>query len=88
MQVSTLKGKYKDHLRRNAVSRDMGDFAGAFPTLQDARHLADYDPATEFLPSEVASLVDMAENAMDAFDRVSLDEQADALALMMVGARN
>jgi hypothetical protein len=40
-------------------------------------------------PAELLALdlVDGAESAMDAFDRVAPDEQADVLALMMVGAR-
>jgi len=36
----------------------------------------------------VSSLVDTAEVAMAAFDRVASDELADVLALLMVGARN
>jgi len=87
LQASTLKGAYKVRLRRETVSQDMRHFAGAFPALQDARHPADYDPATRFLPSNVSSLVDAAEVAIDKFDRVSRDEQTDVLALMMVGAR-
>ncbi len=87
LQASTLKDNYKFHLRRSAVSTDMQDFARAFPPLQEARHLADYDPAVQFLPSDVTSLVISAERALQAFDRVAADEQADVLALMMVGAR-
>jgi hypothetical protein len=88
LQPSTMKGKYAYHLRRTAVSQNMRDFAGTFPELQDARHHADYDPVAVFLPSDVASLVDETEVAMDAFDRTAPDEQADVLALMLVGARN
>ena len=88
LQPSTIKAKYAYHLRRTAVSQDMRDFAGAFPALQDARHHADYDPAAVFLPSDVSSLIDAAEVAMDAFDRTAPDEQADVLALMLVGARS
>jgi uncharacterized protein (UPF0332 family) len=87
LQVSTLKDKYKYHLRRSAISQDMRDFASVLPPLQDARHLADYDPAAQFLPAEVSSLVDAAEVALQAFDRVAVDERTDILALMMVGAR-
>jgi uncharacterized protein (UPF0332 family) len=88
LQVSTLGERFRYLLRRSAVSQDMRDFAGAFPALQEARHRADYDPTVEFLPSTVSSLVDAAEVAMDAFDRVAPEEQADVLALMMVKARN
>jgi len=88
LQVSTLKTKYRTALRRHSVSQDMRDFAGIFPSLQESRHLADYDPAVAFLASDVTSLVDAAEVAMDAFDRAPPDERADVLALMMVGARS
>lgn len=87
LQVSTLKEKYQRVLQRISVSQDIKDFASAFPTLQEARHLADYDPMIQFFVSDVASLVDAAEVAMDAFDRAAGDEKADILALMMVGAR-
>jgi hypothetical protein len=84
----TLRDKYKLQLRRTAVSQDMRDFAGIFPVLQDARHLADYDPAARFRPSNVSSLIDEADTAMAAFDRVTPEEQADVLALMMVRTRD
>lgn len=87
LQVSTLKPKYQNSLRRTFTSQDMRDFASAFPALQEARHLADYDPATRFFPSDVSSLVDAAEVAMDASDRAAVDEKTDVLVLMMVGAR-
>lgn len=88
LQVSTLKDRYKHHLRRTAVSQDIREFADAFTDLQEARHLADYDPTAAFQPADVSSLVDTAEVAMAAFDRVASDELADVLALLMVGARN
>jgi hypothetical protein len=88
LQVSTLKSTYVRHLRRQWVSQDLRDFAGAFPPLQEARHLADYDPVHQFLPSDVSSLIDTAEVAMEAFDRVAPDERTDILALLMVGTRN
>jgi hypothetical protein len=66
----------------------MRDFAGAFPTLQAARHRIDYDPAATFVPADVSSLIGEAETAIAAFDRVAPDEQADLLALMMVKVRD
>jgi hypothetical protein len=36
--------KYKAALKRTFVSQDIKDFASAFPVLQEARNLADYDP--------------------------------------------
>ena len=87
LQVSTLKEKYQRVLRRSSVSQEIRDFASAFPALQEFRHLADYDPSTRFFLSDVVSIVDVAEVAMDAFERAAGDEKADILALMMVGSR-
>ena len=69
------------------VSQDLRDFAGAFSALQEARHLADYDPNAVFDPTDVFDLVNAAELAMIAFDRVEPAEQTDVLALMMVKTR-
>lgn len=87
LHVSTLKQKYQVGLGQQSCSQDIKDFCGALPALQEARHAADYDPATRFLPSDVSSLIDAAEAAMDAFDRAAFDVRTDVLALMMVGAR-
>jgi hypothetical protein len=88
LQASSLKEKFKRPLRRSAVSQDMREFAQSFPGLQDARHLADYDPATRFLPSDVSLLIEEAEAAMAAFDRTTPEEQTDVLALLMVRLRD
>ena len=69
------------------MSQEARDFARSFPVLQDARHLADYDPSIQFLPSDASYFIDAAEAAMSAFDRIPPDEKADILALMLVGAR-
>lgn len=88
LNVSTLKDNLKRQLGRSAVSQDIRTFASAFPTLQDARHLADYDPQAVFSPADVSSLISSADAAMEAFDRAAADEQADVLALMLVRARS
>ena len=88
LQASTLKDKFKRLLRRDAVSQDIRRFAETFQDLQEARHLADYDPSARFLPADVLSLINMAEAAMAAFDRTTAKEQTDILALMMVRLRD
>lgn len=88
LQASTLKDRIKGALRRDLLSQDTRDFAGIFQALQDARHRADYDPTVRFLPSEVASRIDAAEVAIEAFNRILADEQADVLALLMVRTRH
>jgi hypothetical protein len=87
LQLSKLRDKDKRDLQRQSVSQDIKDFAGVFPDLQGKRHLADYDPSVQLLASDVASLVDSAEVAMQAFDRAPPDEKADILALMMIKTR-
>jgi hypothetical protein len=66
----------------------MRRFAETFPDLQEARHIADYDPSAHFLPADVSSLISVAEAAMAAFDRTTPDNQTDVLALMMVRLRD
>ena len=87
LSVSPLKDKLQRQLHRTAVSQDMRDFANAFSDFQELRHLADYDPGTVFLPSGVISLINSADAAITAFDRVAPAEQTDVLALMMVKAK-
>ncbi len=86
--ASSLNTKYRTALRRPSLSQDMRDFASAFPSLQEARHMADYDPAIQFDLSDAVSLVDAAATAIDAFDRADVIERTDLLALMMVGTRH
>jgi len=76
LDVSTLKDSLKRQLGRNAVSQDMRNFANSFPRLQEARHLADYDPQAVFPHADVLFLIDTA-----------AAEQADILALMLARAR-
>ncbi|TCZ58673.1 hypothetical protein [Roseicella aquatilis] len=87
LQPSTLKARLRAQLRRDAVSQDTRNFTSNFPTLQDARHRADYDPTARFLPSFASALIDAAEVSMDALDRIDAEEKAAVLALLMVRAR-
>jgi len=87
LQLSTLKDRIKGPLHRDTVSQDTRDFAGMFPDLQDTRHLTDYDPTVRFLSSDVTSLINATQDAIEAFDRIPADEQADVLALLMVRTR-
>lgn len=85
---STLPQKIRWSLRRDAVSQETRDFAAAFPALQEIREFADYDPTpSPWDASDVAALIDSAEAAIEAFDRIDQDEQADILALLMTKAR-
>jgi hypothetical protein len=82
-----LSPRYTSKLRRTAMSKEIRDFSDAFPTIQEQRQLADYDPAASFIPAQVATLIDEVEVAISSFDRADPQEQADVLALMLVGTR-
>lgn len=88
LRASTLRERFRRHLRRDSVSVEVQDFAGAFEELQDARHTADYDPVASLVISDVMALIQAAVVAMNTFDRVSPDEKSDVLALLMVRARD
>ena len=47
--------------------KEIEDFANLFVTLQEKRHLADYDPHARFLKSSVLSDVALAEQALKDF---------------------
>jgi hypothetical protein len=87
IDVAQLSNTLRRQLGTPAVSQDMRDFAGSFLTLQDDRHRADYDPHTKFVHSDAVDAVALAELALEAFDRTTAEEQADVLALMLVGGR-
>ena len=87
LDAPRLKDAWKKHLGRDAVSQDARDFTAVFGGLQEARRAADYDPRIAFSPSDVASLIEAADNALAAFDRIAPGERADILALMLVGVR-
>lgn len=87
LRKSTLKSQYSRTLGRTAVSPDMQAFAEAFPELLTMRHLADYDPSTPFLPSDMAAFIQLSQDAIDAFHRAPPAGRADVLALLMMGAR-
>ena len=52
------------------VPRDLREVAQGFVDLQEARHEADYDLALRFSRSEAQALVDQAERAFAAWQRV------------------
>jgi hypothetical protein len=87
LNVPTLSKTLQQQLGRTAVSQDMRDFASDFVALQERRQLADYDPTAIFVLSDSTNQVDIADAAITAFDRVTPDERADVLALMLSNTR-
>lgn len=87
LNVTRLSKTLQQQLGRTAVSPDARSFADAFPALQEARHLADYDPSALFVLSNASDLIDAAEAAMATFGRITPGEKADILALMLANPR-
>ena len=86
--ATILKDKYRRLFGRDQLSAEARDFMTAFRALQEARHLADYDPMTTFPPTTTRGLIDAAEVAITAFEATDLIEKTDILALLMVKARD
>lgn len=53
-----------------SVPRDLQTVAEAFVELQQARHLADYDPSARFTRTQVEAYVLQAEDAFDAWQSI------------------
>lgn len=87
LNVARLSKTLQQQLGRTVVSPEMRGFAAAFATLQEARHLADYDPSIRLILSDATDFVEAAEAAMATFDAIAPSEQADVLALMLANPR-
>ena len=55
----------------------------AFPTLQELRHQADYDPIVPFKQGEALSAADDAERALAGLQAAPRDEQLDFITLAL-----
>jgi hypothetical protein len=88
LDVPRLASNLQRQLGRTAASQHLREFARLFVALQEARHRADYDPQVPLGHADAMELVNRAEFAIQAFDRVPNDERADVLALMLANARD
>jgi hypothetical protein len=88
LRKRNLSGSVQKALKRSTVSSDTREFATAFIDLQVNRHLADYDPTEPFTQIDVQSQVEAAENAMQKFVSIAVDEQLDILAFLLVKTRS
>ena len=59
-----------------------------FTLAQQARHSADYDPHSEFLPTDVSDLIDKAENAITAFNQTADDVRRDLAVHILTNVRS
>jgi len=87
LSLVTLSRGFARLFRRASVSSDMRTFAATFLELQEARHLADYDPLEAFTFEDADAFIGDAETAIMAFDRAESDERDDVLALMLTSGR-
>ena len=88
LEVPRLGPNLQRQLGREAVSPDLREFAGAFVTLQEARHRAHYDPRAALTHADAIELVEFAHAAMQALGYNSATEQSDVLALMLANPRD
>ena len=84
---STLNRRYQDALGRTGLGIGIREFAASFPVLQEARHIADYDPRLKLVVSDVTTMIREAERAIEAFHAAPPAERTDVLALLTVRAR-
>ena len=75
-------------LRRPAVYHRLRAFATAFVSLQQSRHIADYDPQVVLQIDDATEAIDEAERAIDDFSSSPQDEVFDILALLLAGGRS
>ena len=55
--------------------KDIEDFANAFVSLQEKRHLADYDPFSQFTKLEVNSDIAATRDAIERFQSVPIKDR-------------
>ena len=63
------------------------DFGKAFSELQQARHIADYDQTQTFTLAETVGRIDRAEEAINGFMGVGIDERRAVAAQTLVRRR-
>jgi hypothetical protein len=67
--------------------KEIEDFANAFVTLQEKRHLADYDPGAVFPKSEVINDIALADQAMKDFKSASKKHRRAFRAYVLIKKR-
>ena len=82
-------GPASDAMRRQAGNMPMEilDFTITFRFLQEQRHKADYDPEARFRRSEVISLINRTETAIQTFFSANAAERRTLAAVVLMRAR-
>ena len=76
---ASLSGRFPNAIR---------DFGVVFAFAQQARHAADYDPHSEFSPTDVSGLIDRVEDAIIAFNQTSNDIRRDLAVHILTNIRS
>jgi hypothetical protein len=81
--AGTLPAAVTNAVGTVTITSDLRDVAATFVTLQDERHVADYDLAARFTRNGVLTLLRELDNAFEAWARVR-DDETSRLFLMML----
>jgi uncharacterized protein (UPF0332 family) len=87
LDVQQFREKARSALNMLEPSQDIRRVAAAFTTLQNRRHWADYDPRGNVSASDARDLIEQAEVAMEALDRMPIEDRKNLLVFMMTSAR-
>ena len=66
-----------------ALSLEIRELTTLLTDLRGRRHAADYDPAARFTKSEIQTVIKAAEDALDAFDSSSANDQRELAVLLL-----
>ena len=82
-------GPASDAMRRQAANMPVAlrNFIATFRFLQEQRHRADYDPEARFRRSEVVSLINRSETAIQTFFSANDSERRTLAAVVLLRAR-
>ena len=69
------KSACKDLKALSVFDADVLGFADVFVTLQEQRHLADYDPLYRTTKSEAVAYIERADSAIEAFDALAVAQR-------------
>ena len=84
LDVTKLNQRHTNALGFENPSADVREFARGFVQLQERRHRADYDPVSIQSLVDSQTLVQRAEDTMQAFSRIPLQHQNAILLYMLI----
>jgi hypothetical protein len=77
----------KRHARR-LLPPEIAQFADAFISMQEQRHIADYDPISKFTRAEVVSLIDGVEQAIIDYKKAPRSDKLAFAVLVLLKLRD